>query len=119
MESMSIEGKIVKINCCCANAVASTMRANGLESYITAESKFSMDISLTSFKRATLPILFGKNVFLEDGSARNERLVAALNCLSKVWGTGDQIQFCDPNYWFNATAENKSDTEEFRRVMRL
>jgi hypothetical protein len=121
MKSYLIGGRMVEIHGGCANAVASVLDAVGLGEFVPKSAAIKMNIALSSFRGAVLPIVRGEEAFDAYGKARDPDLVGALDRLPTTWvGASTRntaIRFTDPNYWVREMGSNSEYLAEVHRLL--
>ncbi|EAZ89382.1 hypothetical protein [Crocosphaera chwakensis] len=112
MKSYLIGGEEHQIYGGCANAVASVLKAAKLQNMIEDRAKFRIELSFDNFKDAVIPILVGANAFNRNtGKANDADLIRELQRLPQTWGSGNTVEFFDPNYWYDQLPANRNSFE--------
>lgn len=83
----------------CGNAVASVLEAAGLGHLVPRSARFGMNVNLKKFRNVVLPVILGSGGF-RGNQPMDGDLIADLSRVPQTWGSGDAINFIDPNYWY-------------------
>ncbi|WP_414550764.1 hypothetical protein [Anabaena sp. CCY 0017] len=110
MKTYQIGGQKYPIWGGCANSVASVLQAANLSNMIEEKARFRMQLSYNAFQNAVIPILIGSQAFDRNTrSAIDPDMLSELKRLPTQWGSGNTVEFYDPNYWYDLLPPNKDE----------
>lgn len=110
MKNYLIGGEQHPIHGGCANTVASVLQAAGLGNLVEESARFKIELSFENFKDAAIPILVGPSAFdPQTGRAVDVDMRRELGRLPQTWGSGDTVEFYDPNYWYDSLPVDDRD----------
>ena len=120
MTSYTIGGSRHEIHGGCANAIASVLRAIGHGDLVPRTAQISLSLDLDRFHNSVLPVLGSSDAFTSSGRDNREysELTRALGALPEQFGSGDQIRFVDPNYWYDQINMNRALLAHFLNGVR-
>lgn len=96
----AIGGRRVAIPSGCSNAIAAVLEAARLGHLVPrGRAVFRRPIDLARFAESELPVIVQRNAFDASGRALNAVLNEELDKLPASWGSGEVLEFADPNHW--------------------
>lgn len=109
-----IGGRRIAIPGGCSNAIAAVLEACRLSHLVPRRrASFRLPIALDRFRDIELPIIVNPQTFDSNGRARSKVLLAELERVPQRWGSGETLEFTDPNHWHATLGQADEDWHAF------